>query len=156
VEYPRRAEQPVAEFPKAAEQPAVAALKIPPAVVELPSEHAARLVMKGVSLHVRGNVDEAIVELEEAVALNDGNDDTHTALAAAYFDTDQIEPAREQVQRAIAINPNNGDARVMLGIVSQMTGDIPNARTAYVRYLDQWPTDVFADDVRLLLQALPD
>jgi Tfp pilus assembly protein PilF len=102
----------------------------------------------------KGKLKAAIEEFKKAIAADAGNDRAHTGLGTAYFDADQNSLAIQHLERALELNPRNGQALVILGNVHQAMGDNTHARQAYERYLAVEPSGKFADDVKLILQAM--
>jgi hypothetical protein len=116
---------------------------------------AEKIIARGNALYKRGNVKAAITELKKAVELDDGNDKAHTLLGTAYFDADQSQLAITHLKKAIGLNPKNGQALVVLGNVYQAVGDNGRAKETYKTYLALEPHGKFADDVKMIMEALP-
>lgn len=130
--------------------------KLEPKPTPPPEEETAdKLVQRGNALYKKGNVKGAIVELKKALEKEDGNALAHTLLGTAYFDTDQNALAIAELNRALQLNPRSGQALVVLGNVYQANGDNGKAKDVYKRYLANEPNGKFADDVKMILEALP-
>lgn len=123
--------------------------------VEVRGPTVGRLITRANALYKAGNLRGAIAEFKKALDVDGTNDKAHAGLGTAYFDANQIDLARRHLERAIELNPRNGQAYVLLGNVYQAVGNNPKARQAYRTYLELQPTGKFADDVRLILNALP-
>lgn len=113
-----------------------------------------KILTRANGLYRKGSFKQAIVEFKKALAVDETNDKVHTGLGTAYFDTDQNTLAIQHLKRAIDLNGKNGQAWVILGNVYQAMGDGAKAKAAYESYLKIEPTGKFANDVRLILQAL--
>jgi tetratricopeptide (TPR) repeat protein len=84
----------------------------------------ADLIAAGRAALDRGDADQAIAQLQKAVALNPDNPDAHYYLGVAYGrkvqdagmfgGMSQIKKAKEEWQRTIELNPNSIDARLRL------------------------------------------
>ena len=95
-------------------------------LVTLPALAAtdAELIAAGRAALDRGDADQAIAQLEKAIALNPNNPDAHYVLGLAFgrkaLDAgmfgamSQIGRAKEEWQRTIELNPNSIDARLRL------------------------------------------
>ena len=105
-------------------------------------------------MYRKGNVRGAINAYKEALDLDDENDRAHAGIGEAYFDIDQNDEAIKHLRRAVALNAKNGQALVILGNVYQATGNNAKAKEAYQRYLQVAPNGKFADDIKLILNAL--
>jgi CheY-like chemotaxis protein len=113
-----------------------------------------KILAKATALYHKGAFKLAIVEYKKALAADDTNDKIHTGLGTAYFDTDQNTLAIQHLKRALELNAKNGQALVILGNVYQAMGDNAKAKQSYESYLKVEPSGKFANDVRLILQAL--
>lgn len=74
-----------------------------------------------------GMTQEAVSELERAVALCPGFADLRTKLATLYRDSNQPARAREQLEAARDANPNYGQARLLLGVMHLTAGELDSA-----------------------------
>ncbi len=98
----------------------------------------------------RGNLREAIDQYKKAIALTDGavaqsralRATTFARMGSAYRGLGEFEPAKESFHRALEINPNDGSSWIALGIVTQLSGDLPGAVEAYSHGVKLQPTDV--------------
>jgi tetratricopeptide (TPR) repeat protein len=86
-----------------------------------------------------GMTQEAIDELERAVALCPQFADLRTRLAVLYRDTGQVERAREQLELARASNPGYAQARVLLGVSLLTAGELEGAEAEFATVLAQDP-----------------
>ncbi len=160
---PSRQPAPPVAVPPAVPPVAAVLVAAEPSVAKPVAEPAAenrtggmgRLIGRANALYKAGNLRGAIGEFKRALEIDDTNDKAHTGLGTAYFDANDIDMARRHLERAVELNPRNGQAFVILGNVYQAMGNNQKARQAYRTYLELQPTGKFAEDVRLILNALP-
>jgi tetratricopeptide (TPR) repeat protein len=81
----------------------------------------------GATLYKKGQIDEAIRELQEAVRLNPDYADTHNNLGAALEQKGQIDEAIRQYQEALRLKPDYADAHYNLGFTLGRIGQIDEA-----------------------------
>ena len=89
---------------------------------------------------------------EEVVAIALSRPHTESCLLMPTYKSTKA--ALRHLKRAVALNGRNGQALLFLGNVYQAEGDNAKAKTAYERYLKTNPNGKFADDVKLILQAM--
>ena len=106
-------------------------------------------------MYEQGKLGAAINVLNKAVEMDGDNAKAHAVLGSAYFDSNETQKALRHLQRAVALNPKNGQALVILGNVHQALGNSDQAKSMYQKYLKLAPNGKFADDVKMILQALP-
>ena len=150
-----RGDEPAIETPTKAKPPAPSKAKVAePTGAEADDKDVNKILARANTLYRKGALKLAINEYKKAIAVDDSNDKVHTGLGTAYFDTDQNSLAIQHLKRALELNAKNGQALVILGNVYQAMGDNAKAKQSYESYLKLEPGGRFANDVRLILQAL--
>jgi len=71
---------------------------------------AGERVKQGIAYYEQGELDKAIVEYEEAIALEPDNPDAHRNLGTVYVDQGKWEEAAAAYEQAISLNPDFGEA----------------------------------------------
>lgn len=104
---------------------------------DLMETHRAR----GLVLEMTGNNQEAIVEFEKAVALNDSLADLHLALGRNYKAIDVYDKAVDQFNRAIALKPDDPDPYVETALTYLRVGDRAKAVQYAQQAVQQKPDD---------------
>ena len=86
--------------------------------------------------------DDMTAAIEHLTALTDHAPDFAEgwhARATAYFRTDLLGPAMDDLQRALVLNPSNYDAVFGLGSIMMTLGDLPRAERAFREVLRLHP-----------------
>lgn len=134
--------------------PAVA----PPATVEVKpasnDDEYQSLLAEGRALYKKGQAKRAMVPLEKAIALKADGDEALVILANCHLDRGALDKALAAAQLAVAANGDNADAFLVIGAVQQQKQHIPEARTAYERYLKLSPKGEYAGEIRSILASL--
>jgi tetratricopeptide (TPR) repeat protein len=81
----------------------------------------------GVALDEKGQLDEAIHQLQEALRLNPANADVHYNLGVACFQRGRTDEAIRQFQETIRLKPNHAEAHNNLGTALGLKGQIDEA-----------------------------
>jgi Flp pilus assembly protein TadD len=92
--------------------------------------------------------------LERAVAVNPAGDDALVILANCHLDRGALDEAVATAQLATAANPANAEAWLVVGAVHQQREHLPEARTAYEKYLKLAPRGRFASEIRSILATM--
>ena len=85
------------------------------------------LIGLGVLQLKKGNTNEAINSLKNAVAVNDKNFEANWALGRAFFLKEDFTSAEEFLKKAVEIAPNRTDARYQLGLTLRRLGKTEEA-----------------------------
>ncbi|HEX6836212.1 MAG TPA: DUF4388 domain-containing protein, partial [Polyangia bacterium] len=147
------ADMTMAAPPIAAPSPDMAAA---PAVAVKPAvdDEYKALLAEGKTLYDKGQAKKAMVPLEKAVTLKADGDEALVLLANCFLDRGNMEKALAAAQLAAAANGENADAYLVVGAVQQQKEHIPEARTAYEKYLKLAPKGQFAGEIRSILATL--
>jgi len=81
----------------------------------------------GLALQKLGNHDEAIEQLQAAIALDKSYADAFKNLAAALYEKGQTEQAKSYIEKALKLNPVFADAYLNLGIFHWRAGEMAAA-----------------------------
>ncbi len=81
----------------------------------------------GYALRQRGQVDEAIIQFQRALAIKPDFADAHNNLGIALFQERQVDEAIIQFQKALAISPDNAEAHNNLGNALRQKGQVDEA-----------------------------
>jgi DNA-binding response OmpR family regulator/Flp pilus assembly protein TadD len=112
------------------------------------------LLDEGRALYNKGQTRKAMAPLEKAVALKADGDEALVILANCHLDHGELDKALAAGQLAAAANPENADAYLLVGAVQQQREHLPEARTAYEKYLKLAPKGQFAGEIRTILVSL--
>ena len=93
---------------------------------------------------------QAIEQYQRVIALTDNaahpspwvRSTTFARMGSAYRALGDWSQAKESFRRALEINPKDGSSWIALGIVNQLSGDLPGAVQAYSRGVQIQPSDV--------------
>lgn len=85
----------------------------------------------GSALFFEGQVDDAIVELKEAVRLDPGSSAAHGALGLAFRHKGLLDHAFREYEEAVSLAPENPEWRVNLGSVLRRKGLVEDAIVCY-------------------------
>ncbi len=88
-----------------------------------------------------GNIDEAIVSLEEAIELND-KAKYYAKLAELYHEQRDFEAALDEIQQALGKDYNNAEYHNLKGEIRLSLRDLRQARHAFERALDRDPDNL--------------
>jgi tetratricopeptide (TPR) repeat protein len=91
---------------------------------------------KGVEFYESERYDEAIMEFQQAIALDDSVGLYHCNLAVAYGERAHVEQAIIEYRRAIALNPTDLTALLNLGYACNLQGRPEEARQLWQRIID--------------------
>jgi Flp pilus assembly protein TadD len=84
---------------------------------------------------------EAVLFLEQAVALSPNSDAAWNCLGCVYFVQEQFEQAITALQRAAVLVPNNPDYQFDLGLTCFETGHLQLAQTSFMQAFERYPAD---------------
>ncbi len=84
-----------------------------------------------VRLRARGNVEEAVSNLREALRLDPENSDLHRELGITFLLAKDWKRARVEMLEAVRHKPDDSDAYNGLGYALEKLGDLPSAVEAY-------------------------
>jgi tetratricopeptide (TPR) repeat protein len=91
------------------------------------------------ALWQRGNRQQAIAQLNEAVRLSGDDATLHIRLAERHLAMGQVAPARQDVEKAIDLDPKSAVAWALRGRILQQAGDTKQALADYHRSLSYQP-----------------
>lgn len=86
-----------------------------------------------------GRTDEAIRELERAIAQNPGNDSAHRQLGMILFDQGKVDAAMDELAKAIAIRSDYPGGHLTLATAAYRQGRFSEAEGAYRRVTELQP-----------------
>jgi tetratricopeptide (TPR) repeat protein len=89
----------------------------------------------GAEYYERGNMDEAIVQFENALAIEPGYADAYNNLGNAYKTLGRNTEAREKFERVLRLRPRHADAWNNLGIAFKEEGRLGDAARAFAKAL---------------------
>ena len=81
----------------------------------------------GYALYVKGHLDEAIRQFQEAIRLEPDHTDAHNNLGYAFYVKGQMDEAIRQYHEALRLNPDDADAHSNLGIALGNKGQTDEA-----------------------------
>jgi membrane associated rhomboid family serine protease/Flp pilus assembly protein TadD len=96
----------------------------------------------------RAELDQAIGNLQQAVAKNPGNKTALGLLGQAYLQRKDYSSAETALQRVLALDPGDATAQYNLGLIYGTTGRYEEARQMFARLAEQDPKD---DEIWVLL-----
>lgn len=132
-------------------------------------ERAARLLAKAVEIAPKdanlridkslaeaelGHYDQAVAELDQAIALEPGLSDAYALRASARRRLDQPEAAATDLERALGLEPHHPEALLERGILRQLRGDRAGAREDWETIVATSPDSAAAGAARVNLDAL--
>ena len=94
---------------------------------------AKELTDQGFDFYAKGEMDEAISVLKQAIAADESFIEAHRTIAMAYGKKGMLEEAIAAANRMIEIDPKDNLAYVSLSIFLQRQGKIPEAEEAMAR-----------------------
>jgi len=97
---------------------------------------SAALRQAGIDALKSGRLDEAIRDLEQAMASDSESPDICSYLGAAYSQKGDFDHARRAFGRAVQLQPQSAKARFNLGMAHKMAGDVEAARFCYTSALE--------------------
>ena len=100
------------------------------------------LHLLGVIALQRGEMDSAILQIRQAIAINPHNEAFHSNLGAAYQEASRFEEALASFRRALALKPHLAEAHNNLGNVFRAFGQLEQALDCYRQALALKP-DMF-------------
>jgi tetratricopeptide (TPR) repeat protein len=95
------------------------------------SEPGADHYAAAVRFYLRGQLDEALAELEHARSAGEDLAEVYTAMAQIYLERKDFVRAIESYREFLAIDPNNGAAQFNLGLALEATEQYEEARHAF-------------------------
>ncbi|MFU8830625.1 MAG: tetratricopeptide repeat protein [Wenzhouxiangella sp.] len=132
------------------------------------------LMMLGLCLRGRGNIDDAVVYLQQASDLATEDSEPHLYLARALLDKGDDDAAVEAIKQCLAISPNHVEARTLLGQIDLRAGrpaaamnslraalrvepgHIPALAALAMALLESGRTDEARQHARQAVEAAPD
>jgi len=111
-----------------------------------PSSHGSAQdhLERGIALGSRGNLDDAIEELQTAARLAPENVDALVNLGLAYEKKDEWALATASYERALQLQPKHAGAHMGLGVIRHRTGELSKAIAEYRTALRLDPASVNA------------
>jgi Flp pilus assembly protein TadD len=85
----------------------------------------------GIIYYKTGHLDKAVKELEIAIRLAPGIDDTHCNLGVVYNAQNRLSKAIVELRAALRLNPDNAEARYNLGVAYHQQGRLVKAMREY-------------------------
>ena len=107
-----------------------------------PVSDAAAHAKTGDVLLARGEIEQAIVSYDHALALNPRLFETHLNLAAARARQGKLAEATASCRNAISLDPNHSNAHYQLGCLLERQGKLEEASTSFHRAIALDPTHV--------------
>jgi tetratricopeptide (TPR) repeat protein len=105
---------------------------------------APELYDRGLTNQIRGNLDAAISEYDQALMLNPSYTKAYIARGQAREAKQDLNGAIADYGRAIELDPHNADAFRLRGITNDLRGDRDHAIADLLRAVALRPTDAFA------------
>lgn len=103
-----------------------------------------------------GQPDKALKTWEDARDVDPNNPAGHNKVGIAYFDRQRYDDAIREFQAAVNIDPSWAEAWYHMGETYEAKGDVPNARNAYQKAVDNSKTpNPWQDLARNRLSKLP-
>jgi tetratricopeptide (TPR) repeat protein len=112
------------------------------------------LKIRGIALHMSGNVDAAVQDFEKALKLTPKDTDLLVRLGMIVlirreFDTSRLDDqtftkAVDFAQEALAIDPNDSGAYVLIGEAASLSGNYGMAKVAYDKAVELKPDNIIA------------
>lgn len=97
-------------------------------VINTRNENASKEYYKdGMSAFKKGNMTDAVMRLEKAVALNSDDPNAHLNLARSYSSTGKLEESEKEYIASLKINPNQPESYYNLAIIYKSRGDFDKA-----------------------------
>jgi len=113
------------------------------------------LTRQGRKQFTDGKVREALCILDQATRKDDAAAEAWYWLASAAAEVGLSQRAEAAVQRALTLEPERGETWVLSGYIAQQSGNLSEARTRYLRYLEAHPNTPQAEELRWVLAQLP-
>jgi protein O-GlcNAc transferase len=85
----------------------------------------------GAALYQKGELDQAIRQLQAALALAPNDPETHYLLGAAYIQQSQLAEAEAEFNKALAAKPDMAEAHIGLGNVQLLKGELEPATASF-------------------------
>jgi tetratricopeptide (TPR) repeat protein len=116
------------------------------------SPNKARLHLNfGNTYHERDKKKEALQEYEKAIELKPQFAEPYNNIAGVYMELRRYDEAKNYAMKALAIKPQLHQSLNILGILSEMEGNIPKAEECYLKAINATPDYI---DCRMSLAAL--
>ena len=104
-------------------------------ILRVDPKHADALHLLGVIGHQRGQGEQAVALIGQAIAVRGSNSLYHSNLGAAHQSLGRHREAIVSFRRAIELNPRYADAQFNLGVAYEALGDTGSAELAYEQTL---------------------
>ncbi|MCS6859815.1 MAG: tetratricopeptide repeat protein [Abditibacteriales bacterium] len=101
----------------------------------------------------QGNVDDAIAQLQQAIAQDPRNDEAYALLGVAYAQKGMTDEGIEALSTAVSLNPNNASSRMNLAAALQRAGRLHEAAAELNEALRIDPTYQKAQESLAAIQA---
>ncbi|GBU28616.1 hypothetical protein R84B8_02176 [Treponema sp. R8-4-B8] len=88
---------------------------------------------RGVSYHNAGNLDAAIADYTQSIALNPNNLNVYYNRGAAYYAKGELDKAIADYTQVIALNPKDADAYIYRGVMYTAKGELDRAIADYTQ-----------------------
>lgn len=150
------------EAPSASPQP-TGCPDVAPRVVRAPvmelslvrTRAAGRLVDNGYQQLDLGRYQRAAELFRVAVKRSPTDSEAWFGLALARAELGQVKLARAAAEHTLDLAPQHGSAVVLLGFLAQQKKDVASSRELYAKYLEQHPDGAQAEELRKVLEQLP-
>ena len=123
--------------------------------IELKSDYATAYYQLALTLDQQGKPDEAIAELEGALAKFPQNLTIKFQLGVMYYNNNKVELAARQFQELAQVAPNDGNVRFSLALSFERLGKMQRALLEFRRLLEANPQNEFLKQKVQQLEALP-
>jgi protein O-GlcNAc transferase len=103
-------------------------LGIPHVIENLQGESAETCFILGVSLYMRGNIEEAIANFQKAITMEPNFAEAYYNLGVLLHKQDNLDAATDNLQKAISIKPDYADVYYYLGLIAKTRRRSPISR----------------------------
>ena len=105
-------------------------------------------------MYKKGNLDQAIADYSQAIALDPKNADAYTGRGLALRDSSRLEQALADFNKAIDLDPKNANAFLGRGLTYQRQNQNPQAVADFEMYLKLAPNALDRNRVQQLINQL--